>query len=183
MYKRFLVVVASVLVLVSGPFTYAEGESTFALSDEQIATIKINCVSVQSTLDRIFTSDASSRVHLGQEYETIASKFMDPMNTRAADAGYDIDEMKKVAASFKEKLSTFRKTYQQYKDTLKRTQMVKCKDQPVVFYDTVKLAEQYRLELRTITVEMGAIVTQYGELVKALRPPVVTAAKSGANKE
>ena len=73
MLKRVLIA-SAILTLVIGPVTYAEDlESVLMLNASQIAMIRTNCQSVQATLTGIHSSDALSRVHLGQEHETIAS--------------------------------------------------------------------------------------------------------------
>lgn len=176
MNKRFSAIVAAVLVLFAGPVVSAQGESSMVLTDTQIGLIKMNCVSAQSTLTRIHTNDALSRVHLGREYETISSKFMAPMNSRVALAKLDSVEMVKTTVEFNDKLGDFRSSYQQYEQTLLKAIQIKCMDQPVAFYDTVVLAREYRQKVRENVIALGELTTQYSGQVKALR------AKVGADK-
>ena len=169
MYKRVIAVLVASLVLVAGPFAYAEEVSPIVLDDAQIESIRANCVGVQATLTRIHTNDALSRVHLGQEYETISSKFMAPMNSRVALAKLDGVEMAKTTVEFNKKIDEFRSAYQQYEQTLLKSMQMKCTDQPVAFFDAVTLAQQYRSTVRDKVVELGDLVVQYRKQVDTLR--------------
>lgn len=169
MNKRAFAILAAVLALFASPVARAEGEASLYLTDSQIGLIKMNCVSVQSTLNRIHTNDALSRVHLGREYETISSKFMAPMNSRVALAKLDGVELVKTTVEFDEKLHDFRSAYQQYEQTLLKAIQVKCMDQPVAFYDTVVLAQNYRTKVRENVIALGDLTTQYSNQVKTLR--------------
>lgn len=168
--KRFSLIAACLLVLIAGPVAVAqEDETSLILTDAQISLIKMNCTSVQSTLTRIHTNDALSRVHLGREYETISSKFMAPMNSRVALAKLDGVELVKTTVQFNDKLADFRTAYQQYEQTLVKSIQMKCKDQPVAFFDTVVLAQQYRSKVREHVNSLGELTTQYSSQVKTLR--------------
>lgn len=167
--KRLTLIAASLLVLFTGPVALAQEDPSLTLTDEQVAYIKANCVSVQSTLTRIHTNDALSRVHLGREYETISSKFMAPMNSRVALAKFNGVELVKTTVAFNDKLDDFRTAYQQYEQTLIKAMQMKCADQPVAFFDTVVLAQQYRGNVRDTVNTLGELTTQYSDQVKALR--------------
>src|SRR4051812_38508816 len=97
MYKR-LVIGSVLLAVIASPFVYADQADD--LTSSQIAVVKANCLSAQSTLNRIHANDALSRVHLGQEYETISTKFMAPMNSRIALAKLDNVELTRTTVDF-----------------------------------------------------------------------------------
>lgn len=172
MYIRVAIAAISLLVLVASPVVFAESEELPILTDSQINEIRANCVSVQSTLTRIHTNDALSRVHLGQEYETISSKFMAPMNSRVALAKLDGVALAKTTVSFNTKLTEFRNNYQRYEQTLLHAVQLKCTDQPVAFFDTVVLAQQYRATVRTSVSDMANLVVQYRSQVNDLRSQI-----------
>ena len=171
MYKRASLVFASLLALVSGPFAYAEGQGDYMLSEPQIAAIRANCHSIQSALTRIHTNDALSRVHLGQEYETISTKFMAPMNSRVALSKLDGVALTKTTVEFNDNLTTFRSRYQQYEQSLLHTIQMKCTDQPVAFYDAIVTARDNRALVKETVDLLGGLVTQYSNQVKELRSP------------
>lgn len=169
MYKRVSLVFAAALTLISGSFVYAEGQGDYMLTEPQITAIKTNCHSIQSTLTRIHTNDALSRVHLGQEYETISTKFMAPMNSRVALMKLNGVELAKTTVEFNDKLNTFRSRYQQYEQLLLRPIQMKCSDQPVAFYDAIVEARDARGLVKEMVGELGNLVTQYSKQVSELR--------------
>lgn len=167
MYKRFVICVVA-LVIVTGPFVYADSATT-ELSDYQIEHIKANCITVQSTLSRIHANDGLSRIHLAQEYETISSKFMAPMNSRVALAKLNGIALTKTTVAFNEKLSEFRNIYKLYEQTLYRTIQIKCVDQPVDFYSSLIKAQSGRVQVRQVTTDLADLVKQYQQEVRDVR--------------
>lgn len=169
MYSRFLIVLSFVLAIAS-PVARAESmETTILLTDQQIATIRANCQSAQTTITGIHSSDALARVHLGQEYETISTKYMAPMNSRVALAKLDGVELIKTTVEFNKQLDEFRSLYQQYEQTMLRAMQMKCDDQPVAFYDTINRARMQRAAVREQVGLMGDLVKQYRKNVESIR--------------
>jgi len=175
MYK----VVASMLIvslIFGGSSAYAEGATT-VLQDSDLATIRANCVGVQTVLNRIHSSDALARVNLGQQYETISTNLMAPLNSRVALNRLDGVALTQTTVGFNAKLNEFRSLYQQYEQTLLRAIQIKCTDQPVAFYDTLNLARTHRAAVREAVVALGGLVKRYGEEVTNLHQAIKEAAK------
>jgi hypothetical protein len=161
MYKSIILGLAA-LLLVTGPVVRAEDQS-LVLDDTQIGLIRTNCLTVQSTLERVHASDALTRVNLGQRYETIATKLMAPMNSRIALNRLDSVELTQTTASFNAELDNFRSLYQQYEQTMLRATQIKCRDQPVAFYDTIALARDHRAAVHESVLKMSTLLKQYGD--------------------
>lgn len=172
MYKAKVIAVALAVVL-SGNVVRAEDQSALWLTDDQITLIRTNCVDVQSTLQRIHSSDALVRVNLGQRYETIATKLMAPLNSRIALNRLDNVELTKTTADFNEALAEFRTLYQQYEQTTLSAIEMKCKDQPVRFYDTISLARDHRAAVHDAVGKLNSLLKQYGEQFTAFRAQVL----------
>lgn len=180
MYKRFILSVLALVVL-SSPFVYADNTST-DLSDNQISLIKANCLGVESTLNRIHANDALSRVHLGQEYETISTNFMAPMNSRVALAKLDGVALTKTTVEFNAKLSEFRSLYQQYEQTMFRAIQMKCVDQPASFYATLTQAQSDRVAVQLSVKQLADLVTQYQQQVSDVRTQALSPDQQGGNQ-
>ena len=178
MYKRLIISVLT-LVVIASPFVYADSTST-NLSDNQISLIKANCISVQSSLNIIHANDALSRVHLGQEYETISTNFMASMNSRVALAKLDGVALTKTTVDFNNKLNEFRTTYQQYEQVMSKALQTKCTDQPSVFYTTLTQAQLDRVAVRKVVGDLAALVTQYQQEVSVVRTQALSP-QQGAN--
>ncbi len=177
MYKS-LVIGSVLLAVITSPFVYADNQST-NLTSAQVAVVKANCLSAQSTLNRIHANDALSRVHLGQEYETISTKFMAPMNSRIALAKLDNVDLTKTTVDFNTKLSNFRDLYKQYEQTMLHTLQVKCTEQPEDFYSSLIQAQTDRQAVRQSVAGLAGLVTQYRQQVDGLRDQAITASQQG----
>lgn len=175
MYKAIVSMVIVGLVF-GGSFAYAE-DATTTLQDSDIATIRANCVGVQTMLSRIHSSDALARVNLGQQYETISTKLMAPLNSRVALNRLNGVALTQTTVDFNTKLNEFRSLYQQYEQTLLRSIQIKCTDQPVAFYDTLTLARSHRSAVREAVVSLSGLVKQYGEDASALHQAIKDVAK------
>lgn len=173
MYKRVIIASVAMVVLVS-PLAYAD--NTYAnLTANQIELIKTNCISVKSTLTRIHANDALSRVHLGQEYETISTKLMAPMNSRVALNKLDGVELTKTTVKFNDSVVEFRNLYKDYEQTLSRTMQAKCLEQPVEFYDLLTQAQVARAEVRVGVEKLAVLVAQYQQQLNVVRQQAQTA--------
>jgi len=150
---------------------HAEDTATI-LTDADIANIRTNCVAVQAALNRIRESDTLARVNLAQQYETISTKLMAPLNSRVALNRLDGVALTKTTVDFDNKLDEFRTLYQQYKETLLRALDMKCTDQPVAFYDTLNLARTHRAAVREAVVQMTDLIKQYSSQVDTLHAVV-----------
>jgi len=181
MYKRLIIGITSLVVL-SSPFAYADNQSV-SLTSSQEDLIKANCLGVQSTLNRIHANDALSRVHLGQEYETISTKLMAPMNSRVALAKLDGVDMARTTVDFNNKLDEFRSLYQQYEQTMFSAIQMKCVTQPANFYGTLMQAQTQRASVRASVVELGNLVTQYQQEVATVRTQALTPEQQVENQQ
>lgn len=169
--RAFVTGLLLLALVIGSPRAYAE-EAAVTLNDETIATIRANCLTTQVTLNRIHESDALARVNLGQQYETISTKLMAPLNSRVALNRLNGVALTQVTVEFNAKLDEFRSLYQQYEQTLLRAIQIKCTDQPVRFYDTLTLARTHRAAVREAVVSLGDLVTRYGEEVGTLRADI-----------
>lgn len=134
--------------------------------------IRSNCKAVQTTLERVHSSDALARVNLGRQYEIISTKLMAPMNSRIALNRLDGVELARITVDFNSKLEQFRSAYQQYEQTMLRAIQINCVNQPIGFFDIINSAREQRLHVRLVVLELGDLTTQYGEHVKTLRASV-----------
>lgn len=167
MKRRALVM--SVLLALSGPLAYADTQEPVALTDEQVSLIQSNCITVQSTLQRLHANDALSRVYLGQEYETISTKLMAPMNSRVALNKLDSVALTETTVKFNTELEDFRNLYRDYDQTIARALEIDCRRNPRDFYQTIADARKGRADVRTSVGIMTKLVKQYDERIDALR--------------
>jgi predicted translin family RNA/ssDNA-binding protein len=141
-----LAIVAALTVLFGLTAQTAHAQST-ALTSEQIEHIRSNCTSIKSTLNQLHASDALLRVNRGQVYESMASKLMDPFNSRLSNNRLDARATSAVTASYRTALGSFRKDYQEYEEKLSSAIRIDCINEPQSFYSTI---EQARVNLAKV---------------------------------
>lgn len=180
-YRRILIIVAALLTVVS-PVVYADDQTSSMITADQLSLIRANCVRAQSSMTRLHANDALARVHLGQEYETISTKLMTPMNSRVVLDKYDGSAMIKTAAEFNTKIDEFRSLYRQYDEAIVRAIQMKCTDQPASFLDTLTQARDYRSSVRDAVAALSSLVDQYKSQVSELKSQVL-AQPGGGNSQ
>jgi hypothetical protein len=160
MQKISLIAVA-IIVTLTGGVAQAQEQTPLILDDAQISHIRTRCVDVQSFLSRLRANDGLRRVNLGQQYETISTRLMAPMNSRIALNKLDGVDLTKTAVDFNTQLDVFRESYREYEKAITTTIDMKCKDQPVTFYDSVMAARAKRVVLKESMAELSVLLQRY----------------------
>ena len=163
-----LLLITIATALCSGSLAYAD-TAVSSLTELQQRQVAANCVTVQATLARVHANDALSRVHLGQEYETIATKLMAPMNGRIAVAKLDGVDAIKTTVDFNHGTDEFRRLYQTYEQTMASVLQQDCARHPAVFYTTLIHAQQQRSEVRQSVEKQAQLVKQYQKQLATIR--------------
>lgn len=160
MQKISLIAVA-IIVTLTGGVAQAQEQTPLILDDAQISHIRTRCVDVQSFLSRLRANDGLRRVNLGQQYETISTRLMAPMNSRIALNKLDGVDLTKTAVDFNAQLDVFRESYRDYERALTSTIDMKCKDQPVTFYDSVMAARTKRIAVKESMTDLSVLLQRY----------------------
>lgn len=140
----------------------ALAEETPPMTEEHIARIRDNCVDAQSILFQLHASDAGLRVNRGQIYESIATKLIAPFNSRLVLNRINEESLLSSASAYEKQLQVFRSQYQQYEEAMSATLRINCVNQPVAFYDNVADTRKKRQLTHQSSVELQAIIKQYG---------------------
>lgn len=180
--QKLFIGLLSFALLWAGPTAYATEDSALLLSDGQIALVRQNCTMAQAGLERILANDGLLRVNLGQQFESISSRLMTPMNGRIALNKLDGIDLAKTTVDYNKELDTFRKQYQEYKEAIEESVQMNCADKPVGFYDQVALARKKRAQVRESVVKLQGYVKQYGDQFTAFAAKLQTAQKDNGQK-
>ena len=159
-----LVGVAALTVLLGIAAQTAHAQSV-VLSQDQIDHIKSNCTSIKSTLNQLHASDALLRVNRGQVYESMASKLMDPFNSRLSNNGLDAKATSVVTASYRTMLDTFRADYKSYEEKLSEAINIDCTKQPEAFYATTEEARTLRAKVHDDVTKLNRNIDDYRSAV------------------
>lgn len=159
-----LVGVAALTVLLGIAAQTAHAQAVI-LTPDQIEHIKSNCTSIKSTLNQLHASDALLRVNRGQIYESMASKLMDPFNSRLSNNGLDSKATSVVTTSYRTSLDTFRVDYKNYEEKLSAAIDIDCTKQPDLFYATTEQARELRAKVHDDVTKLNRNIDDYRSAV------------------
>lgn len=162
---RFLIfgVITALSLLVATTSVHAQAVTV--LSDQQIEQVKTNCQSVKGTLNQLHASDALLRVNRGQVYESMASRLMDPFNTRLSNSRLDTKATSAVITAYRTTLDTFRSDYQNYEEHLSSTLRIDCQTQPAAFYRATEEVRGLRAVVHTDVQRLNRYIDDYRSAV------------------
>lgn len=165
-----LLLLGAVLVSVFCLFTARVSAEDVAMSDQRRASIVQNCDSIKLRLKQLQNNDASTRVTLGQNYESILTKLMDAMNSRLAANRIDSGGLPSIAAEFDRNLGYFRKNYISYDQKVDDLRKFNCAANPEGFYKQLETVRNLRGALRFNYIRLNELIEYYrAELDSALK--------------
>lgn len=135
------------------------------LSNDQIARIQSNCLSIKGSLAQLHASDALLRVNRGQLYESIGTKLMDSFNGRLSNNGLDNKGLVTVSTNYQEALATFRNDYQIYEQQLSAAIKVDCTKNPTSFHQALLDARTKRSTVHDDIIKMNQYIDDYRSAV------------------
>lgn len=155
-----LIVIAGFTVLFGFAAQTAHAQST-QLSPQQVEHIRSNCTTAKSTLTQLHASDALLRVNRGQIYESMASKLMDPFNSRLNNNRLDSKATTVVSTSYRSALDTFRVDYKNYEEKLSKAIRIDCSNNPETFFYTVEEARALRNKVHEDVGKLHLLIDDY----------------------
>ena len=120
-------------------------------------------------MQRIQKDDARNRIHLGAQYESIATKLMLNLNLRLVKnnlADADIAEQQTTFASERER---FKKDYIGYSQEFENLLKINCKTNPADFYYQLEIVRAKRNDVYYSMGRLREIITNHRESVVNLR--------------
>lgn len=159
-----LVTVAALAVFF-GLFAQTAHAQSTALTAEQVQHIKSNCTSIKSTLNQLHVSDALLRVNRGQVYESMATKLMDPFNSRLSSNRLDAKATSAVTTNYRTALDTFRSDYKDYEEKISSALRIDCSSQPELFYTTIEQARVLRVKVHSDVNKLHRYIDDYRSAV------------------
>ncbi len=161
-----LVLVGLVFALVAPSAAVATDEpaATQKLSDEQIGAISQNCSTIKQSLEQLQYSDSRTRTYLGATYETLANKFITPLNLRLVKNNLSTLP---VQAEFMTAQTKFKESYTDYMKALGETLATDCKNEPEIFYQKLEVARTRRATLKKWADKLAELTNkQYQDVEK-----------------
>lgn len=156
-----LFVLCSMLLLAGMAGRTVRAQTEPSMTEQQIEYIRQNCVRAQSSLNQLHASDALLRVNRGQLYESISTKLMAPLNSRIALNRLGGLKLTSTTLEYDRQLNAFRSNYKQYEEAMSRTLEIRCANQPVAFYDSLKDTREKRQKVNADTVALNSLLQAY----------------------
>lgn len=137
------------------------------LSERQRGAISQNCSTIQQTLSQLQKVDSRTRTYLGITYETIANRFITPLNLRLVKNNRPT--LSDIQAEFTLGQTKFRETYTDYMRELEALIVADCKNHPDEFYQKLIITREKRAALRATAESLARLADQQYAAVLDLR--------------
>lgn len=175
--SRRLALVASMLAVLCSPNVSAEAAD---LKDTQIEIIRQNCVTAQSSMQRLELTEAVIRRNRGVSYESTL-KLMAALNGRIAYNKLSAPALTSLTSQIDQKRSEFIENYINYNNSYNvAMRLPNCKQQPVTFYDYLTQTRQLRTKLATSIDDIDRLLDSYQQALNDLKNSVSTPVESGS---
>ncbi len=139
--------------------------SAAALSEVQQGAISQNCATIKQSLTQLQKVDSRTRSYLGTTYETLANKFITPLNLRLVKNNRPT--LSSIQSDFSGEQNKFKTSYTDYMKELESLIAIDCKTSPQDFYSKLEKVREKRLKLRETTIKLSKIADdQYKAVVK-----------------
>ncbi len=137
------------------------------LSERQQGAISQNCSTIQQSLSQLQKIDSRTRTYLGTTYETIANRFIIPLNLRLVKNNRPT--LSEIQTEFTLEQAKFRDAYTDYMRELESLIVCDCKNHPDEFYQKLVTTREKRAILRTTTEKLSMLSSQQYSAVLDLR--------------
>lgn len=137
------------------------------LSAAQRSAISQNCPTIQQSLSQLQKVDSRTRTYLGTTYETIASKFIVPLNIRLVKNNLPI--LPSIQSEFTDMQVQFRNSYTEYMREMENLLGIDCRTQPDEFYQHLETVRKKRAILRSTTIRLAELSDEQYKATQDLR--------------
>lgn len=147
--------------------SFGSGIPASALSQEETTSISSNCPTIKQSLLQLQKVDSRTRTYLGTTYETIANKFIIPLNLRLV--RNNLPTFSEVQAGFSSEQTKFRDSYTEYMREMESLIAIDCQTEPAKFYDQLKIVRERRAKVKSSSEELKKLTTKQYQSVLKLR--------------
>lgn len=155
----------SLLVLALGLLAFGCSAPVSALDASQSKAISSNCSAIKQSLNQLQKVDSKTRTYLGTTYETIANRFITPLNLRLV--RNNRPTLSAIQSDFFAEQTKFRDGYTNYMRELENLIAIDCQNESDKFYTQLKLVRDYRAKVRLATEELNQLTQdQYNAVLK-----------------
>lgn len=140
-----------------------------AIDEDQSKAIVERCDIIKEDLKKVQKEDARVRVYLGGYYETIATKFIIPLNVRLVENNLSSAGLVENQNDFVEARTVFANDFISYQQALEELVGMDCKNDPGEFYDKLKITQQKRKVMSQDVLKIRSLISEHIKLVNNLK--------------
>ena len=148
-YTKLIRVVAITMAITTVCVATTRLATATALTEAQRGAISQNCATIKQSLEQLQHSDSRTRTYLGATYETIANKFIVPLNLRLVKN--NLPTFPDIQSNFTNEQTKFKDAYTDYMKSLGELIATDCKTDPEGFYGKLETTRGKRETLQKTT--------------------------------
>lgn len=122
---------------------------------KQLEAVSENCPNIKRSLNQLQKVDSRARTYLGTTYETIANRFIIPLNLRLVRDNRPT--LSEIQSDFFATQAKFRDAYTVYMRELEGLTAIDCRNHAEEFYRRLEVVRDKRADLRTTTAELSQL--------------------------
>lgn len=135
------------------------------ISKEETNAIVSNCSTIKQSLSQLQKADSKTRTYLGTTYETVAGKFITPLNLRLV--RNNRPTLSDIQSDFSTEQTKFRDSYTAYMREMETLIAINCQTEPEKFYNQLVVVRERRAKVRLAIEELNQLTAaQYQAVVK-----------------
>lgn len=147
----------------------AETPATPKLLKEQSAKISTNCSSIRQNLKNLQRADSRARTYFGAIYETVANKFLKPLNLRLVNNDLANPDLSKLQISLATARTDFRDDFIIYSKSLEELIAIDCRLDPEAFYSKLLETKEKRADVAEDVKTLNKLLTDSVKLTEKLK--------------
>ncbi len=136
-------------------------------SARQKSSIVQNCPAIKQSLGQLQKIDSKTRTYLGTTYETIATKFITPLNLRLVKN--NLPTFSTIQTNFMTEQGNFRSDYTEYMRELEGLIGIDCRNNPDEFYSKLTIVREKRSRLRSDVQKLSKLTSEQYKSVEKLK--------------
>lgn len=134
-----------------------------------VTRLEASCDEVKTTLRRIHTNDALTRVNMGQVYSATSAQLMARLNSRLALNSINSTELVDISGRFDTQRLEFSQAYKEYEASLSSLIKIDCKQRPAEFYALLLTTREARFKVLEVIQSASGMIADYQVGVERLQ--------------
>lgn len=187
--KRLLFLFAILFVIMTGlfvfykPNSYAQTKNSTlrpgnlrknVKQDDLDQKVSFDCTILRDNLKTIHENDGVTRVNIGQNYESLLTKLMIPLNTKLTQELYDNSELVGITSKYNDALNEFKDDYKTYEDKFKLFLRKDCNQgETTAYYKGLQEVKKLRIKTFESNQKLRDLVNDYYSNFKKVKQAII----------